>query len=417
MPKNNKNGMLKRQEADHNDFDNMLAELRAADLTTAAARSTSGVPTVTSSSTISRISNVSTRSSSSISRSAGEEKLLQESIFEAARVGDMPRLLRWARQGVRVSSPDPLFLVAANGQVNMVRLLVKELGADVNLAMDSSATPLYIAAEVGHVAVVVCLVEELGADVDQTTNDGATPLLIAAESGHLAVVRCLVKDLGANVNFRTRSGATPFFVAAQEGNVDILCCLAQELGADVNLARYDGGTPLLIAAHEGHLAAVRVLVHDLGADVTRPDAEGRSPLFMAAFNGRLDVVRYLVEERGADVNQATHDGSTPLSAASAGQFQKLAAWLIKKGANPQASDLTYGTAADVSRRFGAPASQIAYLEAKMQCSNPGCSGAGLKKCTGCKQARYCGQQCQLAHWSAHKADCKNQNINTSNKGN
>jgi hypothetical protein len=28
------------------------------------------------------------------------------------------------------------------------------------------------------------------------------------------------------------------------------------------------------------------------------------------------------------------------------------------------------------------------------------------KCTGCKQARYCAEECQLAHWKAHKADCK-----------
>jgi hypothetical protein len=44
----------------------------------------------------------------------------------------------------------------------------------------------------------------------------------------------------------------------------------------------------------------------------------------------------------------------------------------------------------------------------MHCSNPACAGAGIKKCTGCKEVRYCGQECQLAHWPAHKADCKHQ---------
>jgi ankyrin repeat protein len=117
-------------------------------------------------------------------------------------------------------------------------------------------------------------------------------------------------------------------------------------------------------------------------------------------------VRFLVEELGADVNQGTHDGRTPLSASSAGKHQSIAAYLIKKGANPQAVAHGFGTLGDISRRFGGSAEQTAYLEAKMHCSNPGCSGAGLKKCTGCKQARYCGQQCQLAHWPAHKADCK-----------
>jgi ankyrin repeat protein len=417
MPKHGKKGKLAWQEAEDYDFDDMLAELRAADLTTAAA--TSSIPTVTSSSATSSTSTASTSSSSSTSdttstatrlRSAGEEKVLQESILEAARVGDRPRLSRWARFGVQVSSPDPLILAAENGQVDLVRLLVKELGADVNKAASDGYTPLFVAVQEGHVAVIQCLVEELGADVNQAVNDGATPLLIAAESGHLAVVRFLVK-LGADVSLRTRSGATPLYVAAGKGHLDILRCLAQELVADVNLARHDGSTPLMLAAQEGHLAAVRFLVHDLGAKVNKLDAQGRSPLFMAAFNGQMEVMRYFVEERGADVNQATHDGSTPLSAASAGKFKKLAAWLIKKGANPQASDLTFGTAADVSRNFGASAEQTAYLEAKMHCSYPGCSGAGIKKCTGCKKARYCGQQCQLAHWPEHKADCKKWSVN------
>jgi hypothetical protein len=66
----------------------------------------------------------------------------------------------------------------------------------------------------------------------------------------------------------------------------------------------------------------------------------------------------------------------------------------------------FGTAADVSKWFDAPAALTEYLEAKQHCSNPGCSGAGLKKCTGCKQARYCKQACQLAHWPAHKVECK-----------
>jgi hypothetical protein len=56
--------------------------------------------------------------------------------------------------------------------------------------------------------------------------------------------------------------------------------------------------------------------------------------------------------------------------------------------------------------MNASAEQTAYLEAKTHCSNPGCSGAGIKRCPACKQARYCGEPCQYAHWKAHKADCK-----------
>jgi hypothetical protein len=154
------------------------------------------------------------------------------------------------------------------------------------------------------------------------------------------------------------------------------------------------------------LAVVHCLANDLGAEVSRIDEEGKSPLFMAASRGHLDVLHFLVKDLGVDINQASPDGHTALGFASARKHKSIAAWLIKNGANPQAVDPVLGTLADVSRKFGAPADQIAYLEAKMHCTNPGCSGAGLKKCTGCKQERYCGQQCQLAHWPAHKVDCK-----------
>jgi hypothetical protein len=99
-------------------------------------------------------------------------------------------------------------------------------------------------------------------------------------------------------------------------------------------------------------------------------------------------------------------------AASVNKHAEVVTWLLKAGADPQAvttlnfADGTPITAADLFRVSGASAEQTAYLEAKTHCSNTGCSGAGIIKCTRCKQARYCGEPCQLAHWKAHKADCK-----------
>jgi hypothetical protein len=60
---------------------------------------------------------------------------------------------------------------------------------------------------------------------------------------------------------------------------------------------------------------------------------------------------------------------------------------------------------DVSKYWDAPDAQTVYLEAKTRRSDPSCDGAGIQMCTGCKQRRHCGQQRQLAHWPAHKAEC------------
>ena len=39
------------------------------------------------------------------------------------------------------------------------------------------------------------------------------------------------------------------------------------------------------------------------------------------------------------------------------------------------------------------------------CYQCGRDGASMQ-CSRCKSARYCGAECQRAHWKAHKPDCK-----------
>jgi ankyrin repeat protein len=250
-----------------------------------------------------------------------------------------------------------------------------------------------------------CLVEEFSNDVNRASFvDGATPVQVASWNGHLCLVRYLVK-LGADVKKADAKGGTPLYVAAQNGNLEIVQCLLKESGADVNQAAIDGSTPLMVSALCGHVAVVRCLVREHGAVVNQGNKMGSTALTNAAKKGHLAVVKCLVEEFGADVNQAKHDGLTPLIMASLGQHDKIIRWLIRHGADVQAV-ADNGTAVDASRALWAPIAQTEYLEAKAHCSNPGCSGAGLKKCTVCKQARYCGQSCQLAHWKAHKDYCK-----------
>jgi ankyrin repeat protein len=201
-----------------------------------------------------------------------------------------------------------------------------------------SAEPLYNAAGFGKLAAVRFLVKEAGADIQATHAGLATLLCVAALQGHVAVVRCLVKEFGADVNQATKEGGcTPVFLAAQEGHVAIVRCLVKEFGADVNQAANDGCTPLYVAAQFGS----------------------------------LPVVQCLVKELGADVNQARFNWSTPLMIASYCKHKEVVLWLIKHGADAQAStSLAGSTAADILRAIGAPAEQTAYLEARTHCANP-----------------------------------------------
>ena len=59
----------------------------------------------------------------------------------------------------------------------------------------------------------------------------------------------------------------------------------------------------------------------------------------------------------------------------------------------------------------------AYLEAKARCANPGCERGGLKKCSRCQRARYCGAGCQEAHGRAgHKKACVRPSQDTGSGG-
>jgi hypothetical protein len=204
------------------------------------------------------------------------------------------------------------------------------------------------------------------------------------------------------------SSGLPLAQVASIGNLDAAKCLLKELGADVNEAIVDGGTPLRMAANEGNLAMVQCLVNNFGADVNEADLDGRTPLGFAAHNGDLAMVQCLVKELGADVDQADRNFGTPLIIAPVSKHAHIVKWLVKAGAdlNSTLHQDSSHTAAGLSREFGASAAQTAYLEAKTHCSSQGCSGVGLLKCTGCRQARYCGEACQLSHWRAHKADCR-----------
>jgi hypothetical protein len=134
-----------------------------------------------------------------------------------------------------------LFVAAENGFFVIERLLVADLGADVNLAYHAGVTALMIAAERGHLAVVQCLVADLGADINQVHNFGATALTGAAQRGHLGVVRYLV-ELGAEVGLADKNGYPALLLSADSGQYSTMQFLLEHASANIEGATNDGRT-------------------------------------------------------------------------------------------------------------------------------------------------------------------------------
>jgi ankyrin repeat protein len=179
-----------------------------------------------------------------------------------------------------------------------------------------------------------------------------------------------------------------------------------DLGTDVNQADKDGFTLLSLAVEMGNIEIARCLVGELGADVNQATHDGSTPLFIAAVNEQLDMVRFLVKEVGADINQAKHDGYTTLMCAARANDQALIKHLAHKGAHVRAVSASGETAITELKEAGATAAQIAYLEVRECCANPGCDGGGMKRCCVCKSTRYCGMACRVAHWHVHRKGCR-----------
>jgi ankyrin repeat protein len=238
-------------------------------------------------------------------------------------------LLLWAAVGAaqRVEIPPPevdgttaLHRAVHENDHDRVAALVRA-GADVKAANRYGVTPLWLAALGGNAAIVEALLEA-GADPDTATPEGETVLMVAARTGTPGAARALLAR-GANVNAKERwRGQTALMWAAAEGHAPVVKLLI-EAGAEISARSNGGFTPLLFAARDGRFEAVRALV-GAGAPVDEAlparrgrgaaagDAEGNAP-------GAADT------------------GLTAFLLAAGNAHYELAAWLLARGANPNAA--------------------------------------------------------------------------------
>jgi hypothetical protein len=80
-----------------------------------------------------------------------------------------------------------LHLAAKRGNTAIVRVLVREAGADVNLRGEGATVPLHMAAQFGQLECVEAMVVDFGADPDAKDLAGDTPLRLAQSYGHKEV--------------------------------------------------------------------------------------------------------------------------------------------------------------------------------------------------------------------------------------
>lgn len=213
-------------------------------------------------------------------------------------------------------------------------------------------TPLHEAAYVDDVAAMTRLVAA-GADVKAANRYGVTPLWLASLNGSAAAIELLLKA-GADANTVLPAGETVLMTAARTGTVDAVNVLLRR-GAHVNGKEgWRGQTALMWAAAEGHARVVEALV-TAGADVHARSNGGFTALHFAAREGQIAAAKALVAA-GANLNDSI-PSTTPIDEpvpeetnpapaetglnvfllAAANAHFELAAWLLDRGADPNAA--------------------------------------------------------------------------------
>jgi ankyrin repeat protein len=243
----------------------------------------------------------------------------------------------------------PLVDAARQGDVAAVRAQLQRT-RDANVAEPDGTTALHWAAQRGNRELAELLLRA-GADAKRATRYGVTPLSLASQRGSAPVVTVLLAA-GADPNTSLPGGETARMTAARAGAVDVMQLLLAR-GAKAN-AKDDtaGQTALMWAAAEGHAPAVKALVAG-GAEVSARSTGGWTPLMFAVREGHVTAVQALLDA-GASVNDTLMvtrpnrpglpggsntpvPGSSALVVAVANAHFELAAYLLDKGANPNAA--------------------------------------------------------------------------------
>lgn len=186
------------------------------------------------------------------------------------------------------------------GNVHLVKTLIVNHKADVNLLDHEKDTPIHVAAGKGHVDVVRCLIKEFGCDPNTKGKNGSSLLHRACQGANENLVQMLINDYQADVNFLNLRMEAPIHVAARNGEVSIVECLTDKFGCNPSMRGHLGRSVLHEACQSGNISLVRILLEKYKVDVNAQDDKKRTPVFVALANNHLEIVSYLIKEFHCD---------------------------------------------------------------------------------------------------------------------
>ncbi|PKS09158.1 hypothetical protein jhhlp_003772 [Lomentospora prolificans] len=189
----------------------------------------------------------------------------------------------------------PLSLGVMNGQAVVVEMLLQK-GADANIPGASGQTALHDAAQNGNWEIVKALVS-YKADPHARDNQRKKAWQLAAETGHHQIVRFLLEK-EININPQSQNMEELFLQMVERGLVPMVKLLLEK-GVNKNAKDTFGRVALCLAAENGRDDVVSLLV-SIGADPGIPDLRGKTPLLWAARAGHSKMTSLLLDNIATD---------------------------------------------------------------------------------------------------------------------
>ncbi|NXN14299.1 RN5A ribonuclease, partial [Indicator maculatus] len=196
--------------------------------------------------------------------------------IEAAIVGNVNILELLLSQGLNVNDHDDngftAFMEAAwYGNEEALRFLFSK-GANVNLRREvneekaklhkGGETALMDASKKGHFSVVKALVQEMGADVNICDNKDRNALIHALKEGcakSAVSIGHFLLEQGANVKSKDECGKSALILAVEMRSADLVETLLKKGGIDIDDADEEGNTALMVAVEKNDYEIVKLL--------------------------------------------------------------------------------------------------------------------------------------------------------------
>lgn len=273
-------------------------------------------------------------------------------IFWAAYAGKKEIMKHLLERGAKLNIRDshgntPVTFAASTGQLDLeVYSIFEKYGLDLSTEVnEDGANALLLIAPYAKDFSTLSYFINKGISLESKDNEGYGIFLYAAKGGNQNFMNKLIQK-GVSFNKKGNGGNAMYFASlgtrGNQNGINFYTYLAG-LGIDANTTTKAKRNPLHRIANNSNDLKLFDFFTKKGVDVNLQDNRGTTPFMIAANSNTLTVIKHLMP-LVTNINVKDNDGKSALAMAiNTNDDPKVAAFLIKKGADPLVIDIEGNT--------------------------------------------------------------------------